>query len=336
MRIRLAKEHVTPAASSVGGEHKRGSAIDWFQTTAPTTRPDGVTALTTDDRGRTWCDTTNNVLKMLTAIGSPNTWTPYGELCIATYTAGSEPTRGIYRKGNEIYVKTDAEKHLAGLIDEDNMASNSATRVPSQQSVRAYVTSGTVTMANKTLTSPTINTPTIASAVLNTAVSGTAVLDEDTMASNSATKLATQQSIKAYVDNSLGQSAQVVGTTNISTNTADWSNMTDMSITMTTKGGNVLALFTATFEANSDSDNVTVGLRYDLDGTPYGTQQHCVHNDAYSDSSGEERMVHAHWLFTGLAAGSHTFKVQWKDVAHIAYQYGADFPRVLSIVELPS
>jgi len=47
-----------------------------------------------------------------------------------------------------------------------------------------------VTMANKTLTSP----------VLNTGVSGTAVLDEDTMASNSATQLATQQSIKAYVD----------------------------------------------------------------------------------------------------------------------------------------
>jgi hypothetical protein len=205
LRIRLAKEHVTPAASSVGGEHKQGSAIDWFQTTAPTTRPDGVTALTTDDLGRTWCDTTNNVLKMLTAIGSPNTWTPYGELCIATYTAGSEPARGIYRKGNEIYVKTDAEKHLAGLIDEDNMASNSATRVPSQQSVRAYVTSGTVTMTNKTLTSPTINTPTIASAVLNTAVSGTAVLDEDTMASNSATKLATQQSIKAYVDTKIPQ-----------------------------------------------------------------------------------------------------------------------------------
>jgi hypothetical protein len=36
--------------------------------------------------------------------------------------------------------------------------------------------------------------------VLNTGVSGTAVADEDDMSSNSATKLATQQSIKAYVD----------------------------------------------------------------------------------------------------------------------------------------
>ncbi len=46
------------------------------------------------------------------------------------------------------------------------------------------------TLTNKTLTSP----------VLNTGVSGTAVLDEDNMASDSATQLATQQSIKAYVD----------------------------------------------------------------------------------------------------------------------------------------
>ena len=51
-------------------------------------------------------------------------------------------------------------------------------------------TTATQTLTNKTLTSP----------VLNTGVSGTAILDEDNMASNSATQLATQQSIKAYVD----------------------------------------------------------------------------------------------------------------------------------------
>jgi hypothetical protein len=52
----------------------------------------------------------------------------------------------------------------------------------------------TQVLTNKTLTS----------AVLNTEVSGTAILDEDDMASNSATKLATQQSIKAYVDTEIG------------------------------------------------------------------------------------------------------------------------------------
>ena len=54
---------------------------------------------------------------------------------------------------------------------------------------------GSQTLTNKTLTSPTIT-----SGVLNTAISGSAFLDEDNMASNSATKLASQQSIKAYVD----------------------------------------------------------------------------------------------------------------------------------------
>jgi hypothetical protein len=45
-----------------------------------------------------------------------------------------------------------------------------------------------------------MTTPTLTSPVLNTGVSGTAIKDEDNMSSNSATHLATQQSIKAYVD----------------------------------------------------------------------------------------------------------------------------------------
>ena len=54
--------------------------------------------------------------------------------------------------------------------------------------------------ATQTLTNKTLTSPTLTSAVLNTAVSGTAVLDEDDLSSDSATQLATQQSIKAYVD----------------------------------------------------------------------------------------------------------------------------------------
>ena len=57
---------------------------------------------------------------------------------------------------------------------------------------------GTQTMTNKTLTSPTLTSP-----VFNTGVSGTAVLDEDDMASNSATKAVTQQSFKKYVDDTI-------------------------------------------------------------------------------------------------------------------------------------
>ena len=143
----------------------------------------------------------------------------------------------------------------SAILDEDDMSSNSATKVATQQSIKAYVDNqidtdmdlvfagdsggnlqitmdsetftiaggtgidtvgsgntlttaissatatltGTQTLASKTLTSPTMNSP-----VLNTAVSGTAVLDEDNMSSNSATKAATQQSIKAYIDSTIG------------------------------------------------------------------------------------------------------------------------------------
>ena len=137
---------------------------------------------------------------------------------------------------------------VTDILDEDNMASNSATALATQQSIKAYVdatitaqdldfqadsggalnidldsetitftggtgidTSGsgnTVTFAIDstvaTLTgSQTLTNKTLTSPVLDTGVSGTAVLDEDNMASNSATQLATQQSIKAYVDSSV-------------------------------------------------------------------------------------------------------------------------------------
>ena len=143
------------------------------------------------------------------------------------------------------------------VLDEDNMASDSATKVATQQSIVAYTDSiigtlpvntdsgnisigtgsetltiaggtgidsvgsgnsltlnidstvatlvGTETFTNKTLTSPTLT-----SAVLNTSVSGSAVLDEDNMASDSATKVATQQSIKAYVDDQIDADMDLV------------------------------------------------------------------------------------------------------------------------------
>lgn len=53
----------------------------------------------------------------------------------------------------------------------------------------------TDTLTNKTLSSPTLTSP-----VINTAISGTAFKDEDNMSSDSATSVASQQSIKAYVD----------------------------------------------------------------------------------------------------------------------------------------
>ncbi len=69
---------------------------------------------------------------------------------------------------------------------------------------------GTQTLTNKTLTS----------AVLNSTISGTSIKDEDNMSSDSASHLATQQSIKAYVDTQVatvpvGDITSVVAGTNL-------------------------------------------------------------------------------------------------------------------------
>jgi hypothetical protein len=138
----------------------------------------------------------------------------------------------------------------SAFLDEDDLSSNSATKLASQQSIKAYVdatvtaqdldfqgdsggalnidldsesltiaggtgldsvgSGNTITLAidstvatltgSQTLTNKTLTSGVLTSPVLNTAVSGSAVLDEDNMASDSATKIATQQSIKAYVD----------------------------------------------------------------------------------------------------------------------------------------
>jgi hypothetical protein len=68
----------------------------------------------------------------------------------------------------------------------------------------------TQTLANKTIDDPTVNngtltdsslvTPTLSNPTINGNVTGSSILDEDDMETDSDTALATQQSIKAYVD----------------------------------------------------------------------------------------------------------------------------------------
>jgi|9_EtaG_2_1085328.scaffolds.fasta_scaffold21483_2 hypothetical protein len=90
-------------------------------------------------------------------------------------------------------------------------ATNTLT-LPSTGGDSVLVTdSSTSTLTNKTLTS----------AVLNSTISGTSIKDEDNMASDSASHLATQQSIKSYVDTQVatvpvGDITSVVAGTNLS------------------------------------------------------------------------------------------------------------------------
>ena len=92
-----------------------------------------------------------------------------------------------------VYDNVDNTKLLSLETSGITTGNTRTLSVPDYNGTIATV-AGTETLTNKTLTS----------AVLGTAVSGSAVLDEDAMGSDSATQLATQQSIKAYVDSSVG------------------------------------------------------------------------------------------------------------------------------------
>lgn len=94
VRIRVEKEHETPDVSSAGGEHKEGSAKAYYDiaTTFPTTRPDGSTALGTDDKGRlavidgelfvwegsAWCTTSSSHEGNYAMTGSYGLWINVG------------------------------------------------------------------------------------------------------------------------------------------------------------------------------------------------------------------------------------------------------------------
>jgi hypothetical protein len=184
-----------------------------------------------------------------------------------------------------------------GIADEDDMSSNSATKLATQQSIKAYVdsqvtaqdldvtsdsgtiaidldsetltvaggtglsssaTSNTVTLAiDSTVTtltgSQTLTNKTLTSPVLNTGISGTAVADEDDMSSNSATKIATQQSIKAYVDSSVS---------GVSTS---WVLEDDDGTEVTVASGKEVKFIGSGLTTNwTDTDNGTDGDPYDL------------------------------------------------------------------------
>ena len=92
-----------------------------------------------------------------------------------------------------------------GATDDSFETTLAVTDPTADRTITLPNATGTVSLtdATETLTNKTLTSPTITNGVFNTAVSGSAVLDEDDMSSNSATAVATQQSIKAYVDDTL-------------------------------------------------------------------------------------------------------------------------------------
>ena len=156
----------------------------------------------------------------------------------------------------DVYVGSPYVNPAIPVVDEDNMASDSSILAPSQQSVKAYSDSATQTLTNKTLTSPTLTSP-----VLNTSLSGTAFKDEDDMSSDSATAVASQQSIKAFVQSQI--TAQDLDVSDGSSTIAiDLDSETlgilgGTGITSSASGNNVTLAIDGTVVTESSTDTLT-------------------------------------------------------------------------------
>jgi hypothetical protein len=157
-----------------------------------------------------------------TTISSSESVKAYVDSQILTKDNTDEITEG---SSNLYFTNARADARITNALkDEDNMASNSATHIPSQQSVKAYVDSQILTKDNTDeITEGSTNLyftnaradARIAAADTGDLSEGTnlyftntradaritnALVDEDNMASNSDVKIPSQQSVKAYVD----------------------------------------------------------------------------------------------------------------------------------------
>jgi hypothetical protein len=159
--------------------------------TVGTTAVAGGDGLLTNDNGtmrQTSVDTFDTYLSQTTKTLTNKTLTT-PTITTPVVNAGLQLKNGATSAGfAEFFEDSDNGTNKVTLIGPASTADVTVTLPAATDTLVGKATTDTLT--NKTLTS----------AVLNGTISGTSIKDEDNMASDSATHLATQQSIKAYVD----------------------------------------------------------------------------------------------------------------------------------------
>ena len=181
-------------------------------------------------------------------------------------------------------VKTDAFTFpgrtmvFEGATDDDFETTLSFAEPTADRTHTLPDANGTILLTDTTDTSTakTFTTPTITSPTLNTGVSGTAVLDEDNMASDSATKVATQQSIKAYVDNQID---------------------TDMDVNIASDDGSIAIVM--------DSETLTIAGGSNITTAATGNTVTVTLSSSVATTSGTETFTNK--TFTSPTINTHTF-----------------------------
>ena len=181
-------------------------------------------------------------------------------------------------------VKTDAFTFpgrtmvFEGATDDDFETTLSFAEPTADRTHTLPDANGTISLTDNadTSTNKTFTTPTITSGVFNTGVSGSAVLDEDNMASDSATKLATQQSIKAYVDNQID---------------------TDMDVNIASDDGSIAIVM--------DSETLTIAGGSNITTAATGNTVTVTLSSSVATTSGTETFTNK--TFTAPTINTHTF-----------------------------
>ena len=132
--------------------------------------------------------------------GSGNISVTYDDAADTITVSEALTTTDITEGDNLYYTNARADARIAAnLIDEDDLSSDSATRAPSQQSVKAYIATQIATKDNSDEITEGSSNLYFTNARADARITN-ALKDEDNMASNSATHIPSQQSVKAYVD----------------------------------------------------------------------------------------------------------------------------------------
>lgn len=201
--LRMNKEHVTLATSSAGGEHKQGSAVAWHLATAsiPALQPD-ATALATTDNGRLWHDITTDIFYVLDDYSDPTVdggWIEMGSY-LGSITINTNKFTVARATGNTLVAGTLTVTGESTFNNHVNLGAGDDLLGSTTSDIN--IGSGNFTVAGATGNTVAGGTLDVTGNIDPTTYETTngGFLDEDAMGSDAANKVASQQSIKAYVD----------------------------------------------------------------------------------------------------------------------------------------